>query len=198
MNTCRLAVICAGVCAFFVFAEEGGPVSIAGRWQSTEQVSDGPHMILNVERTVGEFGGTLEMGGLTVEGEEDVRMEFAIRHARLLGDVFIFEVCLPGPEFDVLHVEMTLKENGEAELKFVAEDDRPIDDGPRFRMKREEQQEDKHKAAQPQPKAAIAGETRTGLLQCIQACANDYRDSVCGSGAGADCRFTRQAVCGVS
>jgi len=137
MNTFRLAVICAGVCAFFVFAERG-PVSIAGRWQSTEVVSDRPNMILHVERTVGEFGGTLEMGGLTVEDKEDVRMEFAIRHARLLGDVFTFEVCLPGAELDVLHLEMTLKENGEAELKFVAEDDRPIDDGPKFRMKRAE------------------------------------------------------------
>jgi hypothetical protein len=136
MNTFRLAVVCAGVCAFFVFAEEGGPVSIAGRWQSTEQVSDGPNMILNVERTVGEFGGTLEMGGLTVDGKEDVRMEFAIRHARLQGNLFIFEVSLPEAEPSVLHVEMTLKENGEGELKFVAEDDRPIDDGPRFRMKR--------------------------------------------------------------
>ena len=138
MNTCRLAIICAGVCAFFVFAEEGGPVSIAGRWQSTEVVSDGPNMILNVERTVGEFGGTLEMGGLTVEGKEDVRMEFAIRHARLQGNVFMFEVSLPEPEADVLHVEMKLKENGEGDLKFVAENDQPIDDGPRFRMKRAE------------------------------------------------------------
>ena len=39
MKTCRLALICAGVCAFFVFAEEGGPISVAGRWQSTEAVS---------------------------------------------------------------------------------------------------------------------------------------------------------------
>ena len=136
MNTFRLAVACAGVCAFFVFAEEGGHVSIAGRWQSTEQVSDGPNMILNVERTVGEFGGTLEMGGLTVDGKEDVRMEFAIGHAHLQGHLFIFEVTLPEAEPSVLHVEMTLKENGEGELKFVAEDDHPIDDGPKFRMKR--------------------------------------------------------------
>ena len=138
MKTCRLALISAGVCAFFVFAEEGGPISIAGRWQSTEAGSDGPNMILNVERTVGEFGGTLEMGGLTVDGKEDVRMEFAIRHARLQGNVFIFEVTLPEAEPSVLHVEMTLKQNGEGEgeLKFVAEDDRPIDDGPKFRMKR--------------------------------------------------------------
>ena len=138
MNTLRLAIICAGVCAFFAFADEGGPISIAGRWQSTEQVSDGPNVILNVERTVGEFGGTLEMGGLTVDGEENVRMEFAIQHARLQGNAFIFEVSLPEAEPSILHVEMTLKENGEGELKFVAEDDRPIDDGPKFRMKREE------------------------------------------------------------
>jgi hypothetical protein len=76
------------------------------------------------------------MGGLTVDGKEGVRMEFAIRHARLQGNLFIFEVTLPEAEPSVLHVELTLKENGEGELKFVAEDDRPIDDGPRFRMKR--------------------------------------------------------------
>src|SRR5258707_133848 len=117
MKTLRLAIIC----AFLAFAEDGGPASIAGRWQSTEQVSDGPNMILNVERTVGEFGGTLEMGGLTVDGKEDVRMEFAIQHARWHGSVFIFEVSLPEAEPSVLHLEMKLKENGEGELKFVAE-----------------------------------------------------------------------------
>jgi len=39
-----------------------------------------------------------------VEGKEDVRMEFAIEHARVQGNVFIFEVSLPEAEPSVLHL----------------------------------------------------------------------------------------------
>ena len=124
------------ICGLLAFADVRAPHSVCGRWQSTERVSDGPNMILNVERTAGEFGGTLEMGGLTLDGKHDMRMEFAIQHVRIQGSVLIFEVNSPEEEPSVLHLEMTLKDDGEGDLKFVAEDDKRIEDGPRFRMRR--------------------------------------------------------------
>jgi hypothetical protein len=116
--------------------EQSQSSKVVGVWKSFDDVNGEPQAVIAIKNNGNKLEGHFVFRGLTVEGKDNVTLEFPLANVTFDGTLFSFNVTFPEPEKTVTDWELKLRSDNEAGLAMTKEEGKPVEEALTFLMKR--------------------------------------------------------------
>jgi hypothetical protein len=131
-----LSIVVSSLAFGYEIKKQASASKIIGVWKSLNDVNGEPQVILTINNADNKLNGKFVFRGLTVNGEENVRLEIPLTNIIFDGTTLSFRATFSDQEKVATDWELRLRNESEASFVMTKEEGKPIEDAPQFTMQR--------------------------------------------------------------